>query len=93
MAENIRVDLIIKGRVQGVCYRAFSKDMANKYRVSGYAKNLLSGDVEIVAEGEKESIGSFIDELWDGPPMAMVRDIVKSEDKYKEEFKGFSIEF
>ncbi len=93
MSENIKVNLVVKGKVQGVCYRAFAEDMANKYKIRGYAKNLSSGEVEIAAEGGKKDIDSFIGELWKGPSMAIVRDIVKSEDKYKEEFKSFSIKF
>ncbi|MFH1288681.1 MAG: acylphosphatase [bacterium] len=94
MSENvIRVNLIVRGKVQGVCYRAFSEDMANKYSIKGYVKNLSSGDVEITAEGDRKNIESFVSKLWEGPPMAIVRDIRKSEDKYKEEFRDFSVKF
>ncbi|MEW6087585.1 MAG: acylphosphatase [bacterium] len=93
MSENIRVDLIVKGRVQGVYYRSFAEEMAHQYNIRGYARNLPTGDVEIAAEGNRNNIESFISELWKGPPMAIVRDIIKSEDKYKEEFKGFSVRF
>lgn len=93
MTENIRVKLIIQGKVQGVYYRAFAQEMAHQYKITGFARNISSGDVEIAAEGNKNDIESYINELWKGPPMALVRDIIKSEDKYKEEFKGFSIRY
>ncbi len=93
MTENIRVKLIVKGRVQGVCYRAFAEGMAHQYKIRGYAKNLSSGDVEIVALGNRNNIDSYINELWKGHSMAIVRDIIKSEEEYKEEFKGFSIRY
>ncbi|MDD5773980.1 MAG: acylphosphatase [bacterium] len=93
MTENIRVKLIVQGRVQGVGYRAFAEDLAHQYKIRGYARNLSSGDVEIAAEGDRNNIESFINELWKGPSMAVVRDIIKSEDKYKEEFKGFTIRY
>jgi acylphosphatase len=93
MTENIRVKLIVQGKVQGVCYRAFAEDLARQYKIRGYARNLSSGDVEIVASGNRNNIESFINELWKGPSMAIVRDIIKSEEKYKEEFKDFSVRY
>ena len=93
MSENIRVKLIATGKVQGVCYRAFAESNAKQYKIRGYAKNLSSGNVEIAAEGSKNNIEVFINELRKGPPMAIVRDIIKSEDKNREEYKGFSIRY
>jgi acylphosphatase len=57
------VHLIIKGRVQGVGLRAKTREEAKKLGLTGFAHNLDSGDVEIVAQGEMEDLEGFLKEL------------------------------
>ena len=74
---------IISGYVQGVCYRSSAQHTARKLSISGYAKNLPNGDVEVVACGAEADIEEFEKWLWDGPIIADVIDIIKEpiEDK------------
>lgn len=88
-----RIHAFISGRVQGVGFRASTRRMANRLGVKGWAKNLMDGRVEVIAEGEKEEIEKFIDFLHDGPSVARVENVQIREEEYKEEFERFSIRF
>lgn len=67
--------LNITGRVQGVFYRAGCEDEANKLGLTGYAKNLDDGDVEVLLQGEKWQIEDFIKWASKGSPSAKVDNI------------------
>jgi acylphosphatase len=68
--------LIIKGRVQGVFYRASAKQVAREIGVTGWVKNTDEGDVEIVAAGTVEQLRKFIDWCKVGPARAKVTEVV-----------------
>ncbi len=51
------------GRVQGVGFRYTARGLAAGYPVTGYVRNLRSGEVELVAEGEEESVTAFLDAI------------------------------
>jgi acylphosphatase len=55
------VHLLIKGKVQGVFYRASAKETAEKLNIVGTVRNTEEGDVEIVATGDSEKIMTFIE--------------------------------
>lgn len=63
---------LISGRVQGVFYRASTREQALRLELSGHARNLADGRVEVVAEGAPEAIDTLERWLWQGPPAAMV---------------------
>jgi acylphosphatase len=65
----------VSGKVQGVFYRASTAERARALGISGYAKNLPDGRVEVLACGEEASLQQFIDWLWNGPPMAEVQSV------------------
>jgi acylphosphatase len=69
------VHLIIKGRVQGVCYRACARDEALGLSLSGWVKNTAQGTVEAFATGPHDALRQFIDWCRHGPPDALVTDI------------------
>jgi acylphosphatase len=69
----------VSGRVQGVFYRGAAARRAMELRVTGWARNLADGDVEVLACGPEEAVQAFIDWLWVGPSAAKVAD-VKVED-------------
>jgi acylphosphatase len=86
-----RGHLIIKGRVQGVCYRAFTQDEAVRLGLTGWVRNLSDGTVEALFEGKREVIEEAINRCWQGPPLSRVTDIeVQWEDK-EEGFRDFRI--
>jgi len=67
--------LLIKGRVQGVYYRASAKDKAIQLSLTGWVKNTAAGDVEAVVTGPETAIQSFIAWCRQGPPAAEVEDV------------------
>jgi len=64
--------IIVQGRVQGVGYRWFAREAANRLNINGFVRNLPNGDVEVVAVGEEENIDQFVLELKRGPAFAYV---------------------
>ncbi len=64
----------ISGKVQGVFFRAFAKQNANKLSIVGYVKNLRNGSIEIIAQGDELKIKKFLDLMRAGPMMAKVED-------------------
>ena len=84
------VHVLIKGRVQGVYFRASAKDVADEVGVTGWVKNTEEGDVEIMATGTSEQIKKLVDWCKIGPRRAAVTDVSVTE---KEEtfFKNFDV--
>jgi acylphosphatase len=66
---------IVSGRVQGVFFRASTRTRARALGVSGYARNLPDGRVEVLACGEAQAVQSLCDWLAEGPPAARVSDV------------------
>ncbi|HSX62702.1 MAG TPA: acylphosphatase [Tahibacter sp.] len=62
----------VSGRVQGVFFRASTRDEAMRLKLSGYATNLADGRVEVFAEGDGESLVTLEQWLRHGPPLARV---------------------
>ena len=87
------LEIVVSGRVQGVCYRAFVLHRANELNIKGYTKNLVNGNVKVIAIGEESVMNVFINMLRDGPSMARVDNIQTSEIIIGEEFSGFSIKY
>lgn len=83
------VHLIIKGRVQGVFYRATAKDMADAIGITGWVKNTEEGNVEAVASGTDEQMQNFISWCKQGPPKAIVTDVIVTsvDDEVFEKFR------
>ena len=84
------VHLLIKGKVQGVFYRATAKDVADLIGVKGWVKNLPDNNVEITATAADETLQRFINWCKQGPPKAKVDDVIV-EQLDLEEFNGFRI--
>ncbi|GAB4257343.1 MAG: acylphosphatase [Methylomicrobium sp.] len=70
MSKQVRIH--VSGRVQGVYFRAFTQKQAKKHNLSGFAKNLPDGRVEIVASGPKEAVDKLIQWCHKGPITARV---------------------
>ena len=65
----------VSGRVQGVFYRAATRQRAQELGCRGYARNLPDGSVEVLAVGERAAVDELIAWLWQGPPAAHVTDV------------------
>ncbi|TBH17390.1 acylphosphatase [Thermus thermamylovorans] len=70
-----RLVALVRGRVQGVGYRAFAQRRALELGLSGYAENLPDGRVEVVAEGPEEELLAFLHHLKQGPRLARVEGV------------------
>ena len=88
-----RVRAVVTGRVQGVCFRAFTRERARGLGLSGSVRNLPDGSVEIVAEGGDGEVCELMRWASEGPPHARVSDIVVSEEDPTGDGGDFRIEF
>jgi len=70
--EMVRRHLWVRGRVQGVWYRGSCAEQARALGVSGWARNLPDGRVEITAEGDPEAVDKLVKWCHQGPPAARV---------------------
>lgn len=86
-----RLHLIIYGRVQGVYYRASTRERAVRLGVTGWVKNLASGAVEVVAEGGESALEALLAWCWDGPAMADVDDIEVTWSEATGEYDSFRV--
>ena len=64
--------IIVSGRVQGVGFRYHTESVARRYKVSGWVRNLATGDVEILARIPEGRKTQFLEEIEKGPPGARV---------------------
>jgi acylphosphatase len=80
----------ISGKVQGVWYRASAKQEAQRLGLTGFARNLPDGRVEVLACGDYEHLNSFHDWLKKGPPLAKVMESTR-EDQAWQNYNGFDL--
>ncbi len=71
-----RIHGTVSGRVQGVFFRASTRDRARELGLSGWVRNLPNGRVEFVAEGEENTLQELLRFLRVGPPGARVDNLV-----------------
>jgi len=90
---NARAHLFIEGMVQGVFYRAFTRDIAHTLGLKGWVRNLYDGRVEAVFEGDKKTIEKAIEECYIGPPGAGVTHIDFKWEPYEGDLKGFIVRY
>ncbi len=63
---------LVSGRVQGVWYRASTQEQGRRLGLSGYARNLADGRVEVLACGVENALSELVEWLWEGPAGARV---------------------
>jgi acylphosphatase len=66
---------LVSGRVQGVGFRYFTQDIAAREGLTGRVRNLPDGSVEVVAEGDSDSLQRLEAALWRGPSHARVENV------------------
>jgi len=91
MNKKVRAHLYIEGLVQGVFFRKYTREVAKKYNVKGWVKNLPDGRVEALLEGDKENVEKVIEFCKKGPPGAIVDNVEIIWEEYKGEFDDFKI--
>ncbi len=87
----ICVKLTVNGMVQGVGFRWFIKQKANKLGLYGYVRNLVDGSVEIEAEGTEEKINELMQYAKVGPSFSRVSQVSVEEKKAACSYKSFEI--
>lgn len=85
--------IIVTGVVQGVGYRYYAITRARRYGLTGYAKNLPNGTVEVVAEGEAGLIRDYIGDLQVGPPSARVAGVEVTWHDCTGGYSSFGLEY
>lgn len=88
-----RVHGYVRGLVQGVFYRASTRDQARRLGLVGWVRNLPDGRVEFVAEGRDEAIEDLVRWCRQGPPGSMVDDVETSYGMPTGEFGDFSVRY
>ncbi len=91
--DEARAHLFIEGLVQGVFYRAFTRDLAHLLGLNGWVRNLRDGRVEALFEGKKIIIENAIKQCYIGPPGASVSNIEVTWEPYKGEEKEFNVRY
>ena len=84
------LNITVKGKVQGVFYRASTKAVADQLGVKGSVKNQPGGDVFIEAEGDKMSLDLFLDWCHEGPEDAEVTSVESNEGELKN-YRNFEV--
>ena len=84
------VHLMVKGKVQGVFYRATAKKMADEIGITGWVKNTPDNSVEMIISGSQQGLQQFIEWCKQGPARANVSEVKVDETK-EEKFDKFEI--
>jgi len=90
MGVKKAVTIRVTGKVQGVFFRAFTKEKADELAIAGFVRNEANGDVYIEAEGEEELLTSFTNWCKHGPRLAIVTGLTTSDAPLKN-FRDFVI--
>ena len=83
---------LVRGRVQGVGFRYFVEDCAQRLGLAGYVKNRFDGSVEVYAIGDSKQLGALKKQLWSGPRFGRVENVEESDAPLQAR-KAFAIEF
>ena len=81
---------LVSGKVQGVWFRASTREQALGLQLQGFARNLHNGCVEVVALGEDQALDAMESWLWRGPPLAEVTDVQRQALASAAAFTGFT---
>lgn len=87
------VTLNINGLVQGVCFRAATKDTADRLGIKGWVRNLPDGSVEALFEGSHDDLEKAVKWCHSGPPGARVYHIDEKWAEYAGDFDAFNIRY
>ena len=88
---KVTAHILISGRVQGVFYRSWTKELAESLGITGWVKNTSDGKVEIVSQGDKSNLDEFIKSLYIGSELAKVEDLIVEKVEGSEVFEDFKV--
>jgi acylphosphatase len=90
-ADDVRVRIAVRGRVQGVWFRGAAREAADRLRLVGWARNLADGSVEILAQGNEQAIEQFVEWCHHGPPAARVASVATQREMVQDDLHGFRV--
>ncbi|WP_179864743.1 MULTISPECIES: acylphosphatase [Sinorhizobium] len=92
MAEKRKAALVhITGRVQGVCFRIWTRDEAESLGLTGWVRNESDGSVTALVAGPDAAVDTMLSRFWKGPPGASVANVASEDASSIETPAGFGI--
>lgn len=91
--DGSAVHMTARGRVQGVGFRFFVRELASLFGVKGWVRNCSDGAVEIYAEGNRDVLREFMERVKDGPRFGSVHDLDVEWTEPSNDYASFTIEF
>ncbi len=91
MDSPARLHAAIRGSVQGVGFRYFALESARALGLTGWVRNRWDGSVEVVAEGPRSALESFLAQLARGPRSAHVDEVESEWNEASGEFGAFNV--
>ena len=88
-----QVKLTVSGKVQGVFFRYHTRQQALKLGLRGYVRNLVNGDVEIIAQGDSPQVDRLIKWAKSGSPQSKVNNLKLEIMSNEDEFEDFAIRY
>ncbi|KUO41730.1 MAG: acylphosphatase [Hadesarchaea archaeon DG-33] len=88
-----RAHMLVSGMVQGVSFRYYTQDLAQRLGVHGWVRNTRDGQVEAMFEGEKEVVERMLEFCRRGPSGASVTNFKVKWENYRGEFSGFEVRY
>ena len=93
MSDARRVHVIVEGRVQGVFFRAYTRDEAIKLGLAGWVRNQPDGSVEALIEGENAAIEKMLQWFYEGSPHSLVKKVHFTEEPPVGDNETFEIHY
>lgn len=84
--------ILVFGKVQGVFYRASTKEKAKSLGLHGFVRNEPDGSVYIIVQGHKKNIEALVEWCRSGPSRAMVKDIIVNKIVWEHQYENFTID-
>ena len=93
MSGTKRVHVVVEGRVQGVFFRAYTRDEALKLGLSGWVRNRADGAVEALVEGEANAVNKMLQWFHQGSPHSLVKAVHATEEPPAGSIDSFEIHY
>ena len=93
MSDTKRFHVIVEGRVQGVFFRAYTRDEAVKLGLTGWVKNRRDGSVEALIEGDRAAVEKMLQWFHQGSPHSNVNNVLATEEPPVGDNTSFEIHY